>query len=270
MGDHPRVETGGIGLAYQVWGSPGAAPMVLLHALGEDGADWGTVAPAFARHWRVYAPDLRGHGRSDWPGDYSLELMRADVLGFLDALALDRVDLIGHSLGGMVACLLAAVRPGRVRRLVLEDVAAPLPRKASVPARPGGQLPYDWEMVLTVRSQIDDPDPAWLGQLSQITAETLVLGGGPDSHIPQDRVAELARRIPGARIETIPAGHLVHHTEPAAFTEIVLRFLQPAEAAHHLGQRAARVHDDFSGQDGIGSPQGPLAAMGAHDGSAKE
>ena len=187
---------------------------MLLHALGENGSDWANVAPAFASHWRVYAPDFRGHGHSDWPGNYSVELMRADILGFLDALALDRVDLIGHSLGGMVACLFAAEHPERLGQLILEDVAAPLPRKASVPARPDGQLPYDWEMVLAIRRQIDGPDPAWLERLSQISADTLVLGGGPGSHIPQGRVAELARRIPRARIETIRAGHLIHHTEP--------------------------------------------------------
>ncbi len=221
----------GIGLAYQVWGPQDATPMVLLHALGEDGADWSGVAPAFARHWRVYAPDLRGHGRSDWPGDYSLELMCADVLGFLDANELDRVDLVGHSLGGIVAFLLAAARPERVSRLVLEDVAAPLPRTASIPDRPAGELPYDWEMVLAVRNQIDNPDPAWLEQLGQITADTLVLGGGPESHIRQDRVVELADRIPHARVETIPAGHLIHHAEPAAFTETVLRFLAPDSAS---------------------------------------
>ena len=226
MGEHQMVDAGGIGLAYRTWGPPAAPPLVLLHALGEDGSDWGNIAPAFARHWRVYAPDLRGHGRSDWPGDYSAELMRADILGFLDALALGRVDLIGHSLGGMVAYLFAIEHPERLRHLVLEDVAAPLRRKAGVPARPDGQLPYDWEMVRAIRRQIDDPDPAWLGWLSQISAETLVLGGGPGSHIAQDRVAELARRIPGARIETIRAGHLIHHTEPAAFTEVALRFLQ--------------------------------------------
>ena len=230
MDELRRVEAGGIGLAYRASGPPSAAPLVLLHALGEDGGDWGNVAPAFARHWRVYAPDLRGHGRSDWPGEYSVELMRADVLGFLDALSLDRVDLIGHSLGGLVACLLAAEHPERLGRLILEDVAAPLPRKAGVPARPKGELPYDWEMVLAIRSQIDNPDPAWLEQLNLIRAETLVLGGGPDSHIPQDRVAELARRIPRSRIETIRAGHLIHDTEPAAFTEIALKFLQRAAA----------------------------------------
>jgi 3-oxoadipate enol-lactonase len=225
MGEHLRIEAGGIGLACRTWGAPSARPLVLLHALGEDGSDWSNVAPALARHWRVYAPDLRGHGRSDWPGQYSVGLMRADVLSFLDVLGLDRVDVIGHSLGGMVAYLLAAEHPERVRQLILEDVAAPLPRNPGVTVRPEGELPYDWEMVLAIRDQIDNPDPAWLEQLSQITARTLVLGGGPDSHIAQDRVAELARRIPRARVETIPAGHLIHHTEPAAFTDAALRFL---------------------------------------------
>lgn len=231
MSEPHRVDAGGIGLAYRTWGPPAGPPLVLLHALGENSGDWDNVAPAFGRHWRVYAPDLRGHGHSDWPGNYSAELMRADVLAFLDALALDRVDLIGHSLGGMVAYLFAAENPERLGQLILEDVTAPLPRKAGVPARPDGELPFDWEMVLAIRRQIDNPDPAWLDRLTQISAETLVLGGGPASHIPQDRVAELARRIPRAAFETIRAGHLIHHTEPAAFTEIALRFLQPPAAS---------------------------------------
>jgi 3-oxoadipate enol-lactonase len=221
------AEAGGVRLAYRAWGAPGAPPLVLLHGLGEGSADWDGVAPAFARHCRVYAPDLRGHGRSDWPGAYSVELMRADVLGFLDALGLDRVDLIGHSMGGLVACLLAQQRPLRVRALILEDIGAIEPRPSEPPARPAGELPFDWAMVLAIRRQIDNPDPAWWDRLSQITAATLVIGGGPASHIPQDRVAELARRIPGARLETIPAGHLIHAAEPAAFTRSALAFLRP-------------------------------------------
>ena len=76
--------------------------------------------------------------------------------------------------------------------------------------------------------QIDNPDPAWLGRLGQITAETLVIGGGPPSYIPQDWVVELARQIPGARMETIPVGHLIHNAAPEAFTQTALRFLHPA------------------------------------------
>ncbi|WP_067131083.1 alpha/beta fold hydrolase [Microtetraspora malaysiensis] len=220
---------GGIRLAYRACGPRDAPPLVLVHALGECAADWDVVIPAFAGRWRVYALDLRGHGESGRPGDYSLELMRADVLGFLDALALDRVDLIGHSLGGLVAYLLAGDHPERVSRLVLEDVPAPLPRERVVPTRPDGDLPYDWEMVLAVRKQIDDPDPAWMDRLGRITAPVLVIAGGPASHIPQERVAELARRIPDSRTMTIPAGHLVHAAEPHAFSEAVLTFFEQAK-----------------------------------------
>jgi pimeloyl-ACP methyl ester carboxylesterase len=221
-------EAGGVRLAYRAWGPPGAPPLVLLHGLGEGAADWDGVAPAIARHWRVYAPDLRGHGRSDWPGDYSVELMVADVLGFLDALGLDRVDLIGHSMGGLVACLLAQERPERVRRLILEDVGTLRPRPPALPAaRPDGELACDWAMVAAIRRQIADPDPAWWERLGQVTAETLVIGGGPASHVPQDWVADLARRIPAARLVTIPAGHLVHAADPAAFTQSALAFLRP-------------------------------------------
>jgi 3-oxoadipate enol-lactonase len=225
--DDRVIEAAGIRLAYRVCGSPGAPPLLLLHGLGDGAADWDGVAPAFGRHWRVYAPDLRGHGRSDRPADYSVELMEADVLGFLDALQLDRVDLVGHSMGGLVGYLLAGDHPERVSRLILEDVAALRPRERGAPERPEGELPFDWEMVLAIRRQIDNPDPAWLGRLGRISAKTLVIGGGVESHVPQDWVAELARGIPGARMETIEAGHMIHQAEPEAFTRAALTFLGP-------------------------------------------
>jgi 3-oxoadipate enol-lactonase len=226
--DDRVIETAGIRLAYRVSGSPGAPPLVLLHGLGDGAASWEGVAPAFARRWRVYAPDLRGHGRSDRTGNYSVELMEADLLGFLDALGLDRVDLIGHSMGGLVGYLLAGDHPERVARLILEDVAALRPRERGAPDRPEGELPFDWEMVLAIRGQINNPDPAWLGRLGRITAQTLVIGGGAGSHVPQDWVADLARQIPGARLETIEAGHSIHDANPDAFTRAALAFLGPA------------------------------------------
>ncbi|SED60992.1 alpha/beta hydrolase fold [Streptomyces melanosporofaciens] len=220
------MELGGIRLAYQVSGPPDAPPLVLLHALGEDATDWDVVAPVLARSRRVYALDLRGHGRSDWPRDYSLELMRADVLAVLDALALGQVELVGHSMGGIVAYLIASDHPRRVARLVLEDVGVPRPRRPTTPAKPEGELTFDWEMVLAIRKQIDTPDPVWWERLARITADTLVVAGGPGSHVPQDGVAELAHRIPGGRMVTIPVGHLIHSADPEAFTEAVSTFLE--------------------------------------------
>ncbi|WP_327191515.1 alpha/beta fold hydrolase [Streptomyces xinghaiensis] len=228
MTDHSVVATTtGVRLAHRTAGEPGAPPLVLLHGLGESAADWDPVAAGFARHWHVLAPDLRGHGRSDWPGEYTPEAMRDDVVGFLDALGLGRVDLIGHSLGGVVAYLLAAAHPERVGRLVLEDVPAPFPREPSPVARPAGPLPFDWAAVTAVRSRMDRPDPEWWDRLGDITAPVLAVAGGPDSTVPQDRIGLMAERIPDFRMVTVPAGHLVHATRPAEFTEAVLRFLRP-------------------------------------------
>ena len=165
MTDDCEILLGGIRLAHRVSGDPGNRPLVLLHALGEGAADWDGVRDAFARHRRVYAPDLRGHGRSDRPGAYSFELMRDDVLALLATLGPEPVDLVGHSMGGVVAYLVAAAAPERVRRLVLEDVPAPLPRKPAELTRPDGPLSYDWAVAASgrppgrPRQQRRDPQP---------------------------------------------------------------------------------------------------------------
>ncbi|MFI7339742.1 alpha/beta fold hydrolase [Streptomyces sp. NPDC050085] len=214
-------------LARQEWGPEGGRPLVLLHALGESADDWADIAPALAADRRVLAPDLRGHGRSPWPGDYALESMAADVAGLMDDLALDRADVVGHSMGGVVAHLLAQEHPGRVARLVLEDVPVPRPRDPVPPVRPPGELPFDWGMVLAVRHQLDTPDPRWLERLPLIEAETLLLAGGPTSHVDQEGIAEFAERLPSGRAITIPVGHLIHRAAPQQFLHHVTEFLAP-------------------------------------------
>ncbi|MFF4380777.1 alpha/beta fold hydrolase [Kitasatospora sp. NPDC001547] len=213
-------------LAYRESGRTGGPPLVLLHALGERAADWDTVLPDLAPGHHVYALDLRGHGDSARTASYSVEAMRDDVLAFLDALGLARVDLVGHSMGGVVAYLLAQAAPERIDRLVLEDIAALYPRPAGpLPEEPDPAVHFDWAMVRAVKAQFDDPDPAWREGLARITARTLAVAGGPTSHVPQERIAELARRIPDCRLVTVEAGHLVHGARPAEFVAAVAPFL---------------------------------------------
>ena len=135
---------------------------MLLPATGETAQDWDVVASVLSSSRAVYAVNLRGHGGSSWPGTYSIQLMADDVAGVLDsALAGEPVDLVGHSLGGLVACSIAAARPDLVRRLVLEDVGLLKPRQPVQPPKPAGVLEFDWRVVEQVRPEIDDFDPRW-------------------------------------------------------------------------------------------------------------
>jgi 3-oxoadipate enol-lactonase len=200
--------------------------MVLLHALGEQAASWDEVAARFATRFRVVALDLRGHGASTWAGAYSFALMRDDVLGVLEALDLHDVVLVGHSMGGTVAYLVAQAQPDRIARLVVEDAPPPFSRERPVPARPAGELPFDWDVVPAIVEEVNDPSMRWWKQLPDITARTLLVGGGPTSHIPQDLLVDVSRAEPDCSIVTIPAGHDVHESEPDLFAETVLNWLR--------------------------------------------
>lgn len=211
------------------WGAPGAlAPVLLVHATGETSADWTRVAGDLARDRLVVAVDLRGHGASPRPGSYALTELADDVETVAAALAAEHgrpVDVVAHSLGGLVACLLASRRPDLVRRLVLEDVPVPHAREPRPPTRPDGDLDVDWEAVLQVRAQIDDPDPRWPRMLASVTAPTLVVWGGPSSPMPADHVSEMAETVADGRLLRIDAGHLVHDRQPGVFTAAVRGFL---------------------------------------------
>jgi pimeloyl-ACP methyl ester carboxylesterase len=224
LGDLHSVGVDGLRLAYRAAGDPANPPMVLLHALGENGSDWRGVLAELAKAYRVYALDLRGHGASDFPGRYSFELMRDDVIGFLDAVGVERCVLVGHSMGGVVAVLVAEVAPHRLTHLILEDAAPPKPDTWDR-ARPDGLLSFDFAVVNTVVDQLNDPDPAWWERTDAIEVPTLVIGGGPDSHVPQQLLAELAHRMPDATIVTIAAGHHVHTAQPEEFLAAVRGFL---------------------------------------------
>jgi pimeloyl-ACP methyl ester carboxylesterase len=233
-GEVSTYHVNGVPLACEFRGPQDGPPLVLLHALGEDRGSWRAVAGGLAADgWRTVAVDLRGHGESGRPGTYALESMRDDVLELLDALGLDGVTLVAHSLGTIVASLVAMDRPRAVRRMVLEEGPMPFPADPPrpVPGRPDGPTPYDWRVVPAVALQRNAPPPRHLDGLADITAPTLIVAGGPRSHVPQDRLAQAAAAIPGARLVTIEAGHMVHDEQPAAFLAAVRAFLGPPAAA---------------------------------------
>jgi pimeloyl-ACP methyl ester carboxylesterase len=225
MPEQRAAVIGEIRMSYEVTGDPAAPPMVLLHALGDRARDWAPVTPAFAGRYRVYAPDLRGHGDTDWPGNYSFRLMRDDVIGLLDHLGLRQVTLVGHSMGASVAYLVAIARPDLVDRLIIEDAPPPFPRDRPVPGEPDGPVDFDWPVVPAIVGEVSQGDPETWELLKTITAPTLIIGGGPESHIPQDRLEAAASRIPACDLITIPAGHNIHATAPSDFNAAVLTWL---------------------------------------------
>jgi pimeloyl-ACP methyl ester carboxylesterase len=95
-------------------------PVLLLHGVADSAHTWERIMPRLAPGYRLYAPSLPGFGRSDKPGgDYSPAFFTDCAVAFLDALGLERVRLVGHSLGGLVALRLALAQPGRVASLTL-------------------------------------------------------------------------------------------------------------------------------------------------------
>jgi pimeloyl-ACP methyl ester carboxylesterase len=118
-----RVDLGDVSLEVTEAGAGNGRRVLLVHGFTADAGEVAEVLDPLAdRGWHAVAPDLRGHGRSDRPthGDaYSFEILAADVLALADDLGWDRFALVGHSMGGAVAQLVALDHPERLKGLVL-------------------------------------------------------------------------------------------------------------------------------------------------------
>jgi pimeloyl-ACP methyl ester carboxylesterase len=119
-----EIATNGATLHVRVGGQGPA--VVLLHGYAETGDMWAPLAAELASDRKVVAPDLRGMGLSSRPeGGYDKKTQGRDIAGVLDALKIDRTDLVTHDIGNMVGYAFAAQYPARVTRFVIMD--APLP-----------------------------------------------------------------------------------------------------------------------------------------------
>lgn len=106
------------------WGDPSAPPLICLHGVTGHGERFKRLAEEhWAKRFHVIAPDLRGHGRSEWEPPWTYPTYVADLVDTADALGIGAADWVGHSFGGRLVLELAAAHPNRVNRAVLLDPA---------------------------------------------------------------------------------------------------------------------------------------------------
>ena len=124
-------------LHYVDWGNPQKPLAVLIHGGRDHCRNWDWVALDLREHFHLVAPDLRGHGDSDWAigGNYGMVDYVFDVAQLMDAIAREPVTLIGHSLGAAIALQYSGTYPERVKRLIaIEGLGPPGSMVKNLPA----------------------------------------------------------------------------------------------------------------------------------------
>lgn len=213
-------------LSHRDLGGSGKPPLVILHGLLGSSRNWQTAGRDLSPHYHVSALDLRNHGGSPHTTDMSYDAMVTDVLAWLDAQQLERVTLIGHSMGGKVAMLLACRHPQRVDRLIVVDIAPKdyfwVAHRAEFAAmneldlehirsRAEAEMRFesrvdDWAMRKFLTTNLERTAEGrwkWLVNLPELTAALPVLERNPLQ--PTDRFDGLALFVTGERSTYVSA-----------------------------------------------------------------
>ena len=245
-------------------------PLLLLHATLHDRHDFDAVIPALARNHTVIAIDWPGHGESDPVGNGSTlsAPLLADMLAdAVDSLGLERVSLIGNSVGGFAAAHFAATQPDRVSSLVLVNsggftkmnvvsksfctaMGTPRINRAIMPlfirsymksqsdsdervgqrALARARSEQGAQTAAALWKSFADPRHDLTQLAAHITAPTLIVWGSKDTAIPLRDGKRAESLIPGARLETLPTGHVAFSSQPDEFLALVEPFLAQAKS----------------------------------------
>lgn len=210
--------------------------LALLHGLGQTPQSWQEQVTTMPAGFKAVAPWLRGlrPGRAE---EFSVEGAADDVLALLNQHGVEQMDLVGVSLGAMVALDAAVRAPETVAHLVLAAGQVNPPRSvmrmqrlvfSMVPARRLAAMGVEKGRFLQALDQAAGVD--YRSRLGQVTARTLVLVGGNDkANLPAARA--LAAGIPGARLEIMDGvGHQPNVEDPEAFNALLWPFLADAPA----------------------------------------
>lgn len=265
---------GGRTFLREIAGPADATPVVLLHGIATTGGlMWFAAMSQLGAQFRCLVPDMRGHGRSRCDGRFRLTDAADDVVGMLDVLGLERAILLGYSLGGTVAQLVARRHPERLAGLVLSATASRFGPTgvARLPMTAAGRvsaavaaLPLRRAWFRPLADEADSGGGPWAWFASEMRGchpQTILEAGGelerfnsqpwlPDLDLPsavvvtrRDKVVPpesqrlLGRLIPGARTLEIDAGHVAAGMAPEMFGPAAL------EACRWVDQRSrvARV-----------------------------
>lgn len=238
-------------------------PLVMLHGLFGSWDNLGASVKALAENHDVIAVDLRNHGRSSHQPDHSYPDMAEDLLRLLDSLSIERVVLLGHSMGGKVAMEFALTHPERVERLIVVDIAPveyPHHHKKvfeglkslnlkNIKSRnqadehlsehvnePGVRAfllknlyreegLFRWRMNLeTLETQYANIAAA--PRTGLFDKPTLFIKGADSDYLTSDHQHEVASRFPQAKLKIIAGtGHWPHAEKPDLFMRIVKDFI---------------------------------------------
>jgi 3-oxoadipate enol-lactonase len=253
----PTLALDGCDLYYEVEGD--GVPILLIHGLALDARMWDDQVAALRDVARVMRYDTRGFGRSGRDPDVTYT-HAGDAWALLDHLGVDRVVLVGLSMGGRIALETALVAPERVRALVVMDAVVdgvdwdPESAKGMAAIRPAletGGPPAASEVWLAhgfftparrdpiVAARIESmaadyrwldwtahdphgPQPTLIDKLASLTVPTTVVVGALDVPCFLEMAGVLAERIPGARKVVVPdAGHMVNLEAPEAINQVL-------------------------------------------------
>jgi 3-oxoadipate enol-lactonase len=269
----------GVEIAYDVWGRRDGPPALLIQGLGMDSRGWALQRMALGRHYRCFAPDNRGVGRTGTPpGPYSLDQMARDALAVLDAEGVESAHVVGASMGGVIAQIIGVMHPERTRSLVLACTSCrhhPWRREVlqewadAVQARGitalgddglrwlvGPRLRKRFGMWLNILARIvlhadpagfaaqvhailDAPDELRF-ELHHVRVPTLVITGSQDALTPIGDAEELAEMIPLAQlVELRGAAHGLMVEAPNVFNDAVIDFLDRVSGLSDSTVRAA-------------------------------
>ena len=253
----------GVRMEYVEKGNPGGVPVVFLHGVTDSWHSFERILPLLPPNVHAFAISLRGHGDSSRPeSGYLLSDMSRDLRAFIDAVGLEKVAVVGHSMGSMVAQRFVVDHPDRVSALVLIGAFSTLfqdpgltdyYRTAIAPLTDPIDPVFarEWQLSTLARAMPEDhldtvvaetlkvparvwhaafkgflETPDFSGELAGVTVPTLILWGDQDTYALRASQDRLRSVVAGAQLLVYEGnGHALHWEEPVRFTSDLVPFV---------------------------------------------